>query len=204
MEKNEKFKSELENQYNILIQAQEKSEKRRFIILCSIVLISLVSVLVSTIFSYMAYKNTIKTTTNNKSETNIYYQTLSTTYSNNSKLDLSKIVTGYRLASPKTISITNDGDTTITYNIKLSSIKTSLLSTNNLEYTLYGSGESITKSLPLSDKVILENITIAPNETKTYTLNVEFKGVVDAEETNNYYNAIVEVEQVNNKANLLE
>lgn len=204
MEKNEKFKSELENQYNILIQAQEKSEKRRFIILCSIVLISLVSVLVSTIFSYMAYKNTIKTTTNNKPETNIYYQTLSTTYSNNSKLALSNIVTGYRLASPKTISITNDGDATITFNIKLSSIKTSLLSTNNLEYTLYGSGESITKPLPLSDKVILENISIAPNETKTYTLNVEFKGVVDAEETNNYYNAVVEVEQVNNKANLLE
>lgn len=204
MERNEKFKSELENQYNILIQAQEKSEKRRFMLLFGVVILTFLSVLISTFFAFVAYRNTTKAQSDEASQTNTYYQTLSTVYNNTSSLELNNIVTGYRLSSPKTIQVTNEGDSNVTFNIKLSSVKTSLLSTSNLVYTLVGSDDTNEVALPISDKVILENITLAPNESKTYTLNVHFRGIVDQEDSNNYYNAKIVVEQVNNKSNLLE
>jgi len=39
MEKNENFKSELENQYSILIRANEKKEHQRYMVLLVIILI---------------------------------------------------------------------------------------------------------------------------------------------------------------------
>ncbi len=205
MEKNEKFKSELENQYTILIQAQERSEKRRFIALFVVICITLISVIVSMVFAFIAYRRSSSIRGDIDQVENIYYQTLSTVYNNSAKLEINDIVTGYRLETPKTIQITNDGDVDVTYNIKLSSIKSSLISTNNLFYTLSSDGETGTlKQLPLTDKVILDNVKIGPNETKTYTLDVLFQGTMSVEDASNYYQAYVVVEQIDNKSNLLE
>ncbi len=57
MEKNDKFKSELETQYGILIKASEKNKKQRYIFLLVLILITYISVLVSVVFIYQALKN---------------------------------------------------------------------------------------------------------------------------------------------------
>lgn len=204
MEKNDNFKSDLENQYTILIQAQERSEQRRFLAILVIITVTLLAVIVNAVFSFMAYKRSSDIQKDVKDE-KTYYQTLSTVYNGSSSLVLDNIVTGYRLGTPKTIEITNDGDTAVTYNIKIASIKTSLLSTNNLFYTINSNGEtSSTKQLPLTDKVILDNIKIEPKETRTYTIDVVFQGTTFEGENNNYYHASIIVEQMDNKSNLLE
>ena len=52
MEKNENFKTELENQYSILIRANEKKEHQRYMVLLVIILITFAVCLVSMLFSF--------------------------------------------------------------------------------------------------------------------------------------------------------
>ena len=205
MEKNENFKEELETQYTILIKANEKKEKQRFIILLIVLGITLLSVLISSIFSFKAFSATKKIDETEKSTQKTHYQTLSTTYNGNQDLNLTGIGNGYELTTPKTIQLTNEGDTDITFDIKISSIQTSLLSTNNLVYSITRNGEtSITKELPLSEKSIITDEKISPNETITYIIKVSFNGVLEAGNYSNYYNSKLIVEQKDNKAELLE
>lgn len=205
MEKNENFKEELETQYTILIKANEKKEKQRFIILLIVLGITLLSVLISSIFSFKAFSATKKIDETEKSTQKTHYQTLSTTYNGNQDLNLTGIGNGYELTTPKTIQLTNEGDTDITFDIKISSIQTSLLSTNNLVYSITRNGEtSITKELPLSEKSIITDEKISPNETITYIIKVSFNGVLEAGNYSNYYNSKLIVEQKDNKSELLE
>lgn len=202
MKKNENFKSELETQYNILIKAEEKEQKRRTIIILAILITTLIAVIISLVFSYKAYKDSINEVKEETSET--YYKTLSTAFNNSSKLDLVNITTGYELSTPKVITITNDGNTEVTYNIKLTSINTSLLSTNNLVYTLTKNNEtSVSKELPLQESNIISDIKIGPKETTTYVLGVKFNGYLDWNAFYNYSASVV-VEQTGDQANLLE
>lgn len=204
MEKNENFKSELETQYTILIKASEKKEHQRFVIILTILIITLVSVLISIIFAVMAFKNSTKINIESK-ETTTHYQTLAITYNGGATLNLTGIGNGYNLSTPKTINITNEGDTDITFDVKLTSINTSLLSTNNLVYTLTkNNNESTSKELPLSDKVIASDIKIAPNETVSYIIKVTFNGTIEENNYTNYYNSKIVIDQKNNKSNLLE
>lgn len=203
MEKNETFKEELETQYTILIKANERKEKQRFIILLFILCITLIAVLVSVIFSYKAL-NATKVNTEEKETNNTYYQVLATTFNGSSTLNLSSIGNGYTLNTPRTIQITNEGDTDIKFNIKLTDIKTSLLSTNNLVYTITTNGEtSISKELPLSESIIVSDVTIAPDTTLSYVIGVTFKGTITEGDYSNYYNSNIVVEQIDNKSSLL-
>ena len=119
-------------------------------------------------------------------------------------LFLVNITTGYELPNPKVITITNEGNTEITYNIKLTSINTQLLSTNNLVYTLTKNNENaVSKELPLTETNIISNVKIGPKETNTYLLSVKFNGILDLGVTHNYSASVV-VEQTGTKANLLE
>ena len=205
MEKNENFKNELENQYSILIRANEKKEHQRYMVLLVIILITFSVCLVSMLFSFKAFSSTKEINDNNKVITNTHNHTLTTMFNNGRQLSIPKITNGYELATPKVIQITNEGNSDIIFDIKLNSIKTTLLSTNNLIYTLTRdntTGEAM--SLPLSDKVIAQNITIEPEQTITFILKVKFNGTLENNNTNNSYSANIVVEQKNNKANLLE
>ncbi len=205
MEKNENFKSELETQYTLLIEAQERKEKIIHIFIFALIILTLISVIISTVFSIRAFIATtnMKKKVENESET--YYQTLAITYNDSSNLSLNNIITGYSLVTPKVIQITNEGNYEMTFNVKLTSINTSLSSTNNLLYTITTNGEtSVSKQLPLTEKSIIENIKIKPEETIKYIINVNFTGVVDQSITNSFYNANIVVEQIDNKSNLLE
>lgn len=205
MEKNDKFKSELETQYGILIKASEKNKKQRYIFLLVLILITYISVLVSVVFSYQALKNSSTINKQNKEVVNTYYQTLSTVFETGNDITINNLDNGYVLATPKIIEITNNGDKSITFNIKISSIKTSLISTNNLVYTLTNNQESKTSNvLPLQEKLIASNVEIAPNETITYQLSIAFNGILEAGNNTNSYQANIVVEQNNEKANLLE
>ena len=205
MEKNETFKEELETQYAILIKAKEKNEKQRFNILLVILAITFISVIISVIFAYKAFSATKNIDNKNETKTVTYYQTLSTTFNGNQNLNLSGIGNGYELSSPKVIQITNEGNTDITFDIKLTSIKSSLSSTNNLVYTITRNNDtSITKELPLSDKVIISDIKISPEETITYVIKVSFKGTLEEGDYSNYYNSKIVIEQKDNKTSLLE
>lgn len=205
MEKNENFKEELETQYNILIKANEKKEKQRFLIVLIIVIITFIAVIISVIFSYKAYDTSKKVNDIKDNGSKIYYRTLSTTFNGDSKLNLTGIGNGYELTNPKVIQITNEGNNDITFDLKLVSINTSLLSTNNLIYTLTSKNEvSNSKELPLSDKALVQDVKIAPNETITYIINIKFTGVIEQNNYSNYYNAKILIEQKDNKANLLE
>lgn len=205
MEKNETFKEELETQYTILIKAKEKKEKQRFIVLIIILGITFLSVIISLIFSYKAFSATKNIEEEKEIESKTYYQTLSTMYNNGPNLNLSGIGNGYELSNPKVIQITNEGNTSITFDIKITGIQTSLLSTNNLVYTISRAGEtSITKELPLSNKNIVSDIKIKPEETITYIIKVSFKGTLETGDYSNYYNSKIVVEQKDNKTSLLE
>jgi hypothetical protein len=133
-----------------------------------------------------------------------YYQTLSVSYNNGPVLDLQGIGNGYVLQSPKTITITNDGNTDITFNIKLTSIKSSLSSTNDLIYTITKDNEiSSEKALPLNDENLLQEVVIHAEETITYTVNVSFKGVLGLNDYSNYYSANLQIVQKNGTTNLI-
>lgn len=204
MEKNENFKSELETQYGILIEANEKIKKHRYIFVIILLIITYLSVLVSIFFSYKALKNSNSVNSEIKENINTNYLTLSTIYKNGNDLTINNIDNGF-ISTPKEIQITNEGDTDITFNIKISSIKTTLISTNNLVYTLTKNNEVIGSNiLPLQEKNILSEINIAPKETITYSLIVSFNGVLEQGNNTNSYQANIVIEQNNNKANLLE
>lgn len=204
MEKNDNFKSELETQYTILIKASEKKEQKRFIVILTILIVTLISVIVSIVFAFLALKNSTKINIESK-ETTTHYQTLAITYNGGNSLNLKGIGNGYQLNPSKTISITNEGDTDITFDIKLTSINTSLLSTNNLVYTLTKNNTNvISKELPLSDKVIASDVKISPNETISYTIRVAFNGTIEENNYTNYYNSKIIIDQKDNKSNLLE
>lgn len=205
MEKNENFKTELENQYSILIRANEKKEHQRYMVLLVIILITFAVCLVSMLFSFKAFSSTKEINDDNKVITNVHNHTLTTMFNNGRTLNLTKITNGYELATPKIIQITNEGNSDIIFDIKLISIKSTLSSTNNLVYTLTrDNATSDAMSLPLNDKVIAQNITIEPSQTITFTLKVKFNGTLDNANVDNSYSAIIVVEQKNNKANLLE
>ena len=205
MEKNENFKTELENQYSILIRANEKKEHQRYMVLLVIILITFSVCLVSMLFSFKAFSSTKEINDDNKVITNVHNHTLSTMFNNGRMLNLTKITNGYELATPKIIQITNEGNSDIIFDIKLTSIKSTLSSTNNLVYTLTRDNTtSDAMSLPLSDKIIAQNITIEPSQTITFTLKVKFTGTLDNTNLDNSYSANIVVEQKNNKANLLE
>ncbi len=205
MEKNNNFKSELETQYNILIKASEQKEQKRFIIIVSILSVTLLSTLISIIFASIAFNNTKKIDIENKEKNIVYYQTLTTTYNDGNILTLNNIGNGFTLEKPKIIEITNEGTTDIIFDIKLTSINTSLLSTNKLVYTLMKNNENIvSKELPLSEKVIASDIKIAPGETISYILKVTFTGTIEENNYSNYYNSKIIIEQKGNKADLLE
>lgn len=203
MEKNENFKNELENQYSILIRANERKEHQRYMVLLTIILVTFFTCLVTMFFSFKAFSSTKELTDNNKVLTNTHQLTLSTMFNNGRVLNLEKINTGYELSTPKVIQITNEGNSDIIFDIKLTSIKTSLLSTNNLVYTLTRDNEtSDAMELPLNDKIIAQDIRINPEQTISFILKVKYNGTI--ENNNNNYSANIEIEQKNNKANLLE
>lgn len=203
MEKNENFKNELENQYSILIRANERKEHQRYMVLLTIILVTFFTCLVTMFFSFKAFSSTKELNDDNKVLTNSYQLTLSTMFNNGRVLNLEKINTGYELSTPKVIQITNEGNSDIIFDIKLTSIKTSLLSTNNLVYTLTRDNEtSDAMELPLNDKIIAQDIKINPEQTISFILKVKYNGTIES--NNNNYSANIEIEQKNNKANLLE
>ncbi len=204
MEKNDNFKNELESQYAILIKASENSERKRFVVITTILSITLVSSLVSVVFAILAFKSSHKINVETQ-EATTHYQTLSVQYNNTNNLNLEGIGNGYTLKTPKLITITNEGDTDITFDIKLTSINTSLLSTNNLVYTISkNNDESSVKQLPLSEKVITSDVKISPSQTISYIIKVSFNGTIEENNYSNYYNSKIVIEQKDNKSDLLD
>ncbi|MBR4693827.1 MAG: hypothetical protein IKP07_03360 [Bacilli bacterium] len=203
MEKNEEFSKELETQYNILIKAEAKKTEQRFIAMFIILCLTLVSGLISLVFAAKAYFNTKEDVNNIEEVEKVYFETLSITYNNGNRLELNEIGTDYVLPNPKVIQITNEGNNPTSFNIKISSIKTSLLATNNLRYSVERNGEqTLTKELPLSDTEIIKNVVIEPDETITYTIRASFTGTFD--DYSNYYNANVDIIQNNTTSVLLK
>jgi cell division protein FtsL len=202
MEKNDEFKTELENQYTILIKADQKKEKKFRIAVLVILSVTLLFVIISLIFAEQALNATKKDKTD--VEQKIYYQTLNITYNTGSGLNINNIGNNYSMNPAKTITIKNDGTATITYLIKLKSIKTSLLSTNKLIYKITNNNKSESHELPLSEKIIVGEKTIKPNETHSYTIDVSYTGRMEENDYSNYYNATIEVEQRDTQTNLLQ
>lgn len=201
MEKNENFKEELENQYSILIKASEKKEKKYFIIIICILIVTLIATIVSCVFASSALKASKKINEEQETRINTYYKTLNVSYNNGSKLDLQRIGNGYELQTPKTITITNNGDTNITYNIKLNSIQTSLISTNNLKYTLITNNQTGNAiELPLNEKIIVQEAKIEPEQTIKYIIKASFNGQMEENDYSNYYRANIVIEPVGDTA----
>ncbi len=204
MEKNEEFKEELEKQYSILIKASEKKEKKYFIVIISVLVMSLVSTLISCVFASLAFNNSKKMNVIEEEKINTYYKTLAVTFNNGSKLDLKGIGNGYELKEPKIITITNEGDTDVVFNIKFSSIQTSLISSNGLRYTITTNNEtSPPKELPLSNKEILSDIKIEPKQSINYIIKANYSGQMEANNYANYYSAEIVIEQVGDTAEIM-
>lgn len=203
LKKNEDFKEELETQYTILIKAEEREQKRRALIMYIICGLTLFMTVISLITVSISLGRTKKEQIKNTSE-KIVYQTLTTNYNGSKQLNLQGIGNGYYLQQPKVITLSNEGNELLTYNIKLTSIETSLTSTNNLTYTLTKDDEtSSQRELPLKEDYLLKEIKLEPGETRTYKINVAFTGTLEYGNYSNYYKANIVVEQNNNQMNLL-
>jgi len=204
MEKNENFKEELEKQYSILIQASNKKEKKYFIIIISILAVTLLGTLVSCFFAGKAFSSSKIINTKEEEKINEYYKTLAVTFNNGPKLELKGIGNGYELKEPKTITITNEGDSEITYRIKLSGIRTTLISSNNLTYTITTKNEtSSPRELPLSDKEMVSETKIEPNQTHKYIIKASYTGKMAENDYSNSYSANVVIEQVGDTAEII-
>lgn len=204
MEKNENFKDELNTQYSILIKAKEKREKHQFIILISILSLTLISAILCVFFTMKSYNNSNKLLKDKNKDEPIFL-TLSTTFNGDNELNLEAIGNDYDLPTPKTINITNEGNEKITFNIKLTSIDTSLLSTNKLFYTItHNNEESSPKVLPLNNQNIITEVTLEPEESTSFIIHAYFEGTFDKNDYSNYYNAQIVVEQANEKLNLID
>lgn len=199
--KNDDFKVELENQYNILIKAENKEQKKRATIIITILVITLCATIITLIFAVKAYKLT--NVIEKEIDSTTYYRTLAISYNNDNNLDIDSIVSYYELEPAKVITITNEGTQDITYNIKLTSVTTNLLSTNSLVYTLTNEQDTFSKELPLQEGVLAENQVISPETTVTYVLKVNYNGAIDATGTPYNYHAKIEIEQIDNKVDLL-
>jgi len=66
MEKNETFKEELENQYSILIRANEKKDHQRYMVLLTIILVTFFTCLLTMFFSFKAFSSTKELIFNSK------------------------------------------------------------------------------------------------------------------------------------------
>lgn len=204
MEKNENFKDELTTQYSILIKAREKREKNQFIILISILSLTLIATILCVIFTIKSFSNSNKLL-KDKNNNETIFLTLSTIFNGNDELNLEGIGNDYELSTPKTINITNEGKEKITFNIKLTSIKTSLLSTNKLFYTItHDNEESSPKVLPLNTQNIINKVTLEPDESTSFIIYAYFDGTFDKNDYSNYYNAQIVIEQDNEKLNLID
>ncbi len=202
--KNEEFKDELAFQYSILINAERKEQRKRTIIILIIFSITLISVLISTIYSYKAYKSTKSILSNNKVESKKYFQTLNVTYSGGRQFNLDGLYYGYESPTPMVISITNDGDYKINYKISISNIGTNLASNSNLYYTITKNNEtSSPKILPVKDDDLLVDMTILPKETASYIIKANYTGIVP-EGVSMFYHANISVIQTNSDSSLLE
>jgi hypothetical protein len=203
LKKNEDFKEELQTQYTILIKAEERLQKKRTITLYIVCGLTFLMTLISLISVVVSLSNTKKENTETAKPKTVY-QTLVTNYNGIKTLDLNAIGNGFSLQTPPILTISNEGDSSLTYNIKLSSIQTSLLSTNNLVYTLTKNNEvSSQKELPLNENYLLQDIKLPAGETVTYKIDVKFNGVLEEGNYSNYYKANIVVEQNNDQANLL-
>ena len=204
MEKNENFKTELENQYSILIRANEKKEHQRYMVLLIIILITFFTGLLTMFFSFKSFYSAKEMKKDNELLTKVHDLTLITTFNNSPVLNLENITTGYELSNPIIIQVTNEGNHEITFDITLKSIKSSLLSTSNLVYTITrDNNTSNAMELPLTDKALIQDVVIMPEQTISFILKVKYNGVIEDNNSNNYSANIV-VEQKNNKTDLLE
>lgn len=202
--KNEGFKEELEKQYSILLKAEEKNQNRRNIIIVIIFFLTFIASSFCVFFSYRSYKNTKIIISSKKKENKNYYETLSTVFNNGQNINISNLTYQTDLFSPMLITITNDGNTEITYNIEITNVKTSLPSTQNLYYTFtVNNTTSSPKNLPLNKASLLSDQKIKPKETITYILRASYTGSIE-NNSQNYYQAKIKVEQTNSKSTLLE
>ena len=203
LKKNDDFKEELQTQYTILIKAEERQQKKRTITLYIVCGLTFFMTLISLISVSISLTNT-KKENDNSAKTKTVYQTLVTNYNGIKTIDLTGIGNGYYLQNPPVITISNEGDASLTYNIKVNNIQTSLLSTNNLVYTITKNNEvSSQKELPLKENYLLQDIKLPAGESVTYKIDVKFNGVLEAGNYSNYYKANIVVEQNNDQANLL-
>jgi len=202
MEKNENFKEELENQYSILIKASEKKERKYYYIVITLLSLTLVAAIVSSIFAFIAFRASRKIMSSQEENNHTYYKTLVTRYNTGSNLELNNIGSDYVLDNPKTISITNEGDSSIVFDMKLSPISSSLSQRDNFVYTLeQENGESRTDAVPFANKTIVSDVEIEPKETINYRIKINYNGYI--ENSDNFYNAKIIIEQKNNNSNLL-
>lgn len=203
--KNSNFKDELSKQYDILIKAEKKEQKKRTITFFSIFLLTFLASIFCVFFSYRSYKNTKSIIIAKESKTETFYQTLSISYSTDSNFNIDNITTNYDLVNPMVIKITNDGNVNVNFDIVISNISSSLANTANLLYTITKNGEtSSPKSLPLSDASLVTDAKITPQETITYIIKANYTGNIEEGTTANFYHSKINVIQNNTKSSLLE
>lgn len=201
LDKQDEIKHELEKQYIILRQKEAKNQKKLMTIVILISIASFLSIIASSFFSYRAYKNSKLTNSNQSSQKQ---EVLLISYNGNKSLNLNNITNNYSLTNPIEINLNNSGNDSSKYLIKLNSIKTNLLSTNNLIYTLKKNDQIVqSTSLPTDISSIIEESYIEPNESINYKIFINYNGTIDDNSINYYYQANLEVIQGNEVSTLI-
>ena len=102
LKKNDDFKEELQNQYTILIKAEERQQKKRTVTLYIICGLTLLMTIISLVSVMISLSNT-KSEHSKTSEPKTVYQTLVTNYNGSKTLNLTAIGNGYYLQNPAVI-----------------------------------------------------------------------------------------------------
>jgi len=191
--RNEDFKNTLAIEYSALIENENEKNKKRYMILFSIILITLIITITSLILSIVSFSHTKEINDSTKTQGSSY-KTLEVVYNQDQFINIERVQDKKEIPS-KIITVKNTGTTATNFDIKINSIKTSVITNNVLSYTLVQNDiTNSEKNIPLSETTIVKNLVINPDSTMTFKLDINYKEGINSE-INDYYFANVIVEQ---------
>ena len=188
--KNLEFTKDLESEFSSLIKQENQKQTLRNGIIIAILAVSIIIGIINLVLSKRALSQTREINDYTKTEEKLY-QTLEITYNDNSDIKFDNI---NNIEGPtyKTIAIKNRGNSKAVFDLKIKSIKTSLVDQNVWSYEKKKNDILLgNKKLPLKETNIDSEVTIEPGSTIIYKIEINKVNNIDIEDPHFYANIVV-------------
>ena len=188
--KNLEFTKDLGSEFSSLIKIENQKQSLRNGIIIAILAISIIIGIINLVLSKRALSQTREINDYTKTEEKLY-QTLEITYDNDLNINFDNI-NNIEETTYKTITIKNKGNSKAIFDLKINSIKTSLVDQNVLSYKITKNDILLgNKKLPLKETNIDSEVIIEPGSTITYKIEINKISNIDIENPHFYANIVV-------------